>query len=461
MLTKKGYIFAILLLKREIPLFSYLIVTIFYSVISFSFLYPKSKLINYNRDISYLLKVVETPNRNKSGEAKFKAKILGEVKSKENAIVVREEIWDLYLYCKAIELPWKNISNLNVSAILIARGELLELRDGTNLSNFIDSNEYNGVFKIKFVSIIRNSNSYDYFKRKIDHIFSSSEVKALYKAILFGDKSGLSLKLEKMFRNLGLSHLLVVSGFHIGVFFFISSSVLIKFLRYFSFIKYHLSLNLLADIFSFLVTLAYCMLVGFKPSCVRALLSIICFIIYKNLGYRSSFLHLISIYFLCFLTFNNNLLLSLGVQYSFLALIGIMYASFLKIKNKALNYILVSVFACTFTSILTLSTFDSYNLLSILTNIAFSPLFILLICKAGFFFLLVSILSLDLAKLFGSFIEMIVLQLFNILDFLSSIKSFEIKSMEVSSDIYVLSFILFFIYINYFLIKKYRLKYNI
>lgn len=464
MFFRKQYIFFRLFLYREFPLFKYIISILVINLIFSLLVKTNVPLLKSKKDISYLLKVLEVPSRSKVGEIKFKAKLLGEVKNINDRIEITRSMNRTLLYCKTIELPWKNISDLNVGSIIIGRGELLEIDLESSFSKFLMLNNYSGIFKMKFISLVdsKEMSPYKkYFYDILDRLFLSSEVKALYQAMLFGDKSGLSLSLERNFRNLGLSHLLVVSGFHVGLFFFISSFVLKNIFKLFRGIKKFVSLNLLVDFFSLLITLAYCSLVGFKASCLRALLATFCFVFYKNLGYRATFIHLLSIYFLCFILFNYNLILTLGVKYSFLALIGIMYASFFKLKNKILNYIIVSAFACTFTSLLTLSVFGSYNIISVFTNIVFSPLFILLICKIGFLIIALSLISFDLAKLLVGLIERLILSLFEILNYFASIQGLEIKTANISFYVYFWSLFTIFIFMNYHFAKKYRLKYNI
>ncbi|MGN0191168.1 MAG: ComEC/Rec2 family competence protein, partial [Candidatus Cryptobacteroides sp.] len=57
-----------------------------------------------------------------------------------------------------------------------------------------------------------------YFCRAIDGLgFRNAEVTALVKALLLGDRSGLSVGTVQDFRQSGASHILALSGLHLGI----------------------------------------------------------------------------------------------------------------------------------------------------------------------------------------------------------------------------------------------------
>jgi len=92
-------------------------------------------------------------------------------------------------------------------------------------------------------------------------------------ALLLGNKSGISPEIERIFRQTGTTHLLVVSGFHLtmisGFFYFfirftfsLYPSLLLKF-----------SVRKIAILFSFFFVVVYAALVGFSSSVLRSFLS--------------------------------------------------------------------------------------------------------------------------------------------------------------------------------------------
>ncbi len=82
----------------------------------------------------------------------------------------------------------------------------------------------------------------------------------VFEALLFGSKNHLSAEVEELFSNLGLSHVMAISGLHVGV---ISALVFAAFLR----IGYTRETAIKITLF-FLP--AYAVLAGFTPSVVRA-----------------------------------------------------------------------------------------------------------------------------------------------------------------------------------------------
>ena len=94
----------------------------------------------------------------------------------------------------------------------------------------------------------------------IDNTFSSSTAPFM-KALLVGDKSALSFEDREVFRNAGITHILVASGFHLSVLTWLISSLLMLLFR---------CRKNTAAIFCAVFVFAYMAVVGFTPSIMRA-----------------------------------------------------------------------------------------------------------------------------------------------------------------------------------------------
>lgn len=151
---------------------------------------------------------------------------------------------------------------------------------------------------------------------RLDYSDAPDAVKALCLGCLFGDKSGFSSDVIEDFSYSGMSHLLAVSGLHVGVVFAIISFILLFFKRLIS--------NVLLRIISLIFLWGYILLVGFPPSAIRAAVMFTLMVV-SGLLRRDSFgWHSLSVAALFLLLYDSRLLWDLSFQMSFLAAAGIL-----------------------------------------------------------------------------------------------------------------------------------------
>lgn len=466
MILRKNLIFYYLFLKREFPLFKTLILGFLISL-SFSLVFNNNYTYFKNsNDISLLIKVINIPNRNKVGEISFIGSVYGEIVNNEDEIKLKYFKNSYKIYCKAIELPWKNIINLEKNSLIIARGKLNNFQSlsSGNFKNYLKTKSISGFFKIKYSAINNKTNDFSLklrFQNSFNNLFSSSEISSLFHAMLLGEKTGLSKKLEFSFRKLGLSHLLVVSGFHISLIFFLFRESIRFLLRRIYILKYYFSLNLLSNLLALFIVLIFCIISGFKPSALRAFLAILAYCFYERLGFKANLIHLLSLYLLFFTLFSSNLFNELGVQYTFLALLGIAFGSAFKINNKIIQYFIVTSFATAFTSVLTLMVFNKFSLFAFISNALLSPILIILICKSGLILLILSEINLSITKLISYFLEIVILNLIDVIKLMAEFEFLNISYPSLVGCLYLLIFIILTISYLYYFIRIYRLKYNL
>jgi len=156
------------------------------------------------------------------------------------------------------------------------------------------------------------------FGRRVEAIpFSDPQTPGLIRALVAGDRSGLSRETRRVFRESGASHLLALSGLHLGILYAI--------------------LQLLTGIpgrgrrwgriFRFLVLTggsgAYCLLTGASPSLVRAFLFILLAETARLTGRKASLTSCLCGALVLQLAFHPGALRSVGFQLSYLAVAGI------------------------------------------------------------------------------------------------------------------------------------------
>lgn len=213
----------------------------------------------------------------------------------------------------------------------------------------------------------------------IERIIPAPE-SGLLKAIMLGDKSGLPAQLEDDFRTVGLSHLIAISGFHVSIIMILVLGTLEVGFR-----------PKTAALITIAVLILYALLVGMRPSVIRATLMGIGYLLGKRFLGRGN----ASLFLLCIIAFgltleDPNQLTNVGFQLSFAATLSlILYGQRLAtwIKNWLHNNVfepqglaatLINILAVTVAAqILTLPIvayhFEQVALISILANVIVVP----------------------------------------------------------------------------------------
>lgn len=194
------------------------------------------------------------------------------------------------------------------------------------------------------------------------------EHSALVKAILLGEKSGISEETLSDFRTSGISHILAISGLHIGIIVAALCFVLRK-LKPTTQIFY-VSIFLLCFLF----------LTCFNPSVFRASIMAIIWLISKAKGYRYNLLTSLFTAGIVLLLFNPYNLYSAGFLLSFTCVLGIglfynWFYSRLTIFIKPIRTSLAMYFACQLAMLpVAIYFFNQFQLYSFLANIFAVPL---------------------------------------------------------------------------------------
>lgn len=200
-----------------------------------------------------------------------------------------------------------------------------------------------------------------------------SEDVGLFFGIMFGDKSELDFEIKSSYQTSGISHLLAVSGLHVG--FLIA---LLNFLLDKTKIKRLTKFIILSVILFF-----YCCLCSFSPSVVRASLMAMILLLSTLFGKQYDFVNSISIAGLIILLFSPLSAFDIGFQLSFMAVLSIAFISpfftkfFQKIKLPKAIAGPLTLSLCVQIGLLPLTAtyFGQVSLLSVLTNLICIPLF--------------------------------------------------------------------------------------
>ena len=150
----------------------------------------------------------------------------------------------------------------------------------------------------------------------LESMFSPSNV-GLAKALILGDRDDLDTSQKTAFSRAGLSHLMAVSGMHVGF-------MLLPFwlaIPYFWTIRFGRALGLAIALF---ILIAYCGITGFSTSVIRASVMAILFIYGKLFQKPREKLNLLGVAAMVILIWNPAELFEIGFQLSFTAVLVIL-----------------------------------------------------------------------------------------------------------------------------------------
>ena len=240
-------------------------------------------------------------------------------------------------------------------------------------------NENKGIFKNVKVNDIKNfeENKGIISKIKIWRISLGNKIhkeisfdKSGYiEALIFGDKAYLEKDEINNYKNLGTSHLLAISGLHLGV--------LIS-LIYFILLRLRFSVEIIEKIV-FLVIPFYMLISGFSPSVLRAGGMIMLYIIFRKKDMTK--LEALLTTFILMLFINPLLIFDIGFELSFLITFCLLMSDdFLSgSKNIFTSGFKISLVSSLASLPILVMNFYTFSYISIISNIFLVPIFSLVI----------------------------------------------------------------------------------
>ena len=220
-----------------------------------------------------------------------------------------------------------------------------------------------------------------YFILKIDHAFIDPESNAFAKSLLFGTKSDMSPNLKTAYQQLGILHIIAISGMHLDILFKLLEKGTL-WLPNKNWARWTKLISLL------LIVWSYTLIAHAGPSVVRASLFFSTLLIGRFFYLNIFSLNTISIGILLVLLYNSQIMTGIGLQLSYAAVVGIHFfykplLQLLPIDNRLLQFawsnLAISIAAQLTTLPIVLHYFHSSSSLSILGNFLFVPLSSLLL----------------------------------------------------------------------------------
>jgi len=242
-----------------------------------------------------------------------------------------------------------------------------------NSERFLYSKGINGIISLSDKDInINSSKSFRMIPTKIKYkiingyLNIDEEGGGFISGLVFGYNN--ETKNEDIFRELGISHILAVSGFNIGIIYYFIRRALIKTsakLRY---------------LLCFIICFLYTFLSGFEPSITRAFIMISLYIISRAINKPYEQINIIFVSAFLMLLYNTYYVFNLGFILSYTAVLGLIlfkhkFSDAISIKNQRVKEdaaIALSAFTATFPIAIYISGF--FSIITVLVNIIIGPM---------------------------------------------------------------------------------------
>ncbi len=191
-------------------------------------------------------------------------------------------------------------SNYELLSGLLIKNVKIKWKDGVGSTNLKED-------------FFNYSSSYYLIRSKIINFMKIRTGSPLLMALLTGNKTGLELYQIDLFRKTGCSHILALSGFHVGI-------ITIMLLLLFRLIITGSNVYMVCVI----ALILYLIIVGITPSLVRSVLMFFIGAVIKIRGYKISIFNILIISFYIIVIIIPEEFYTLSFQLSFLALFGIL-----------------------------------------------------------------------------------------------------------------------------------------
>lgn len=211
----------------------------------------------------------------------------------------------------------------------------------------------------------------------------STETAGWLNALVLGDDFQLDEEVVELFQRWGLSHILAISGLHIG---------LIVGLVYFLIVKLNIVTKERAQWIMIFFLPLYAIIAGGQPSVWRASTMVLMFIILNKIKLKFSVTDTLSIVFLLLIFFDKYIVYHVGFQLSFIVTFGLVVSRQLISNTNSSFFQVLQISFISQMMILPLqfAYFSTFQPLSILLNVLVVPYFSLFVIPLMFLLLLFS-----------------------------------------------------------------------
>lgn len=343
------------------------------------------------------------------------------------------------------------LNKLEYGATCLVSGKMSNIERATNPFQF-DYRDYllkKGIMAQFIVDSLQeikcksNISIYTYVNKLRNSLMTTSnqkltpEIAAWQQALVLGNRDDLDESVITLFQKWGLSHLLAISGLHVGIIMALIYFLLIR-LSPFSKEKIHW--------FILFFLLFYALLAGGQPSVWRASLMGIFGILLHKGKVKLGLTDLLSIVFLVLIITNKYIIYHIGFQFSFLVTLGIVLsAQWISSSHTNIGRLLQISFVAQMMIVpLQMIYFYHFQPLSILVNVIIVPYFSLIVIPAMFLSFLLTIFPDFLIWPFENIFLAVHHLMMNFVQWLDQHVSYPFITGDISMGITIIYYFLFF-----------------
>ncbi len=329
-----------------------------------------------NLDRSVLVRVESPPRRPKPDQIVFVGRdLLSESRS--------------LLRCTAVELPWRNASEVREGSVVWVRGAVMPVYRPANpfsWDGWLWRNGISGTVKVRYVSapleqgMSRTEYARDYVASAIRRVLNDRRGGELLLSMAFGFRDVLSRPVEDAFTALGLKHLLVVSGYQVSLVFAVFSGLVNSLMRS---LKVARGARTCATVCALSGAVVFVMFIGFEMSALRALVAAACVCATSVFECSGRFAQRWGVALLMVELLSPWALFDVGVQLTFAALAGIGIGARVGAGDVVKSFVWVTVSAWLMTGTVVVAWNGTLSLVGFLLNLTVAVPWSFLNCVVG------------------------------------------------------------------------------
>ena len=250
------------------------------------------------------------------------------------------------------------------------------------------------------------------YRQFIKKTYQNTSLNWLYYSLLTGDRSSMTFEQKNQLQQFGISHLLAISGLHIGLMFSIGFFTTRVLTSCFGYLRkpfcQHINLSVFYSVGGFILAFSYVYLSDFIVSATRALIMLGCYLLLYYFAKQALRWRSILFALLCVLIINPFSLLNPGLYFSFIA-VAIIFRVVRVVKIRRIGILsvikpLIVIQLALFIGLLPLSLyyFNGISMIGLVVNLVAIPLLGLIIMPCLVFFSVISSV-LNISWLIGIF----------------------------------------------------------
>ena len=273
--------------------------------------------------------------------------------------------------------------------------------------------------------------------RKIKASLDSESSQALVSALILAEKGDISKEQWRILRATGTSHLMAISGLHIGL--VASGGLLFVWLLWWCFPSLNLILprRVAGSMLGVALAVGYALLAGMTIPTQRALIMVVLGLFSLAGKQHFSGYRILALAMMMVLAFNPLAMMNVGFYLSFSAVLIIMWLLKRVIKSGKYSLLSLQGFLSLLMIPLSLLFFGEGSLISPLANIIAIPWVSFVVVPLSMLSVLLSYLSESLAALLFEFLSWHLHAIFALLEFLSKSPMATIESLHLSTSLLV------------------------